>query len=137
MSRKSNVVNLGLVYANEASNEGMVEIMKFVHQYIHEGNDGEKAVFGGDQLTCEGATGVQRLRKTSIDKDERLQDFLPTAEDWHTKMTMLTVSQLYILLNVTQIPPYVYCWMLSNLFSSCDLIMNINACGVGSIWKLG
>lgn len=133
MSRKSNVVNLGLVYANEASNEGMVEIMKFVHQYIHEGNAGEKAVFGGDQLTCERATGVQRLRKTSIDKDERLQDILPTAEDWHTKMTMLTVSQLYILLNVTQIPPYVYCCMLSNLFSSCDLIMNINACGVGSI----
>lgn len=94
MSKKSNVVNLGLVYANEASNEGMVEIMKFVHQYIHEGNAGEKAVFGGDQLTCERATGVQRLRKTSIDKDERLQDILPTAEDWHTKMTMLTVSQL-------------------------------------------
>jgi hypothetical protein len=92
MSKKSSVVNLGLVFANEACSEGMVDILEFMHQYIHKGKAKEQVVFGGDQLTCERAVGVQRLRKTSIEKEQRLADVLPTAEDWHTKMTLLIVS---------------------------------------------
>ena len=91
MSKKSSAINLGFVFANESSGEGMVEILKFMHQYIHESNANEQVVFDGDQLTCERAVGVQRLRKTSIDKEQRLADVLPTAEDWHTKMTSLIV----------------------------------------------
>lgn len=63
-----------------------------MHRYIHEGNASEQVVFGGNQLTCERATGVQRLRKTSIDIEQRLAYILPTAEDWRTKMTLLIVS---------------------------------------------
>ena len=102
MSKKSSVVNLGLVFANESSGEGMAEILKFMHRYIHEGNASEEVVFGGDQLTCERAVGVQRLRKTSIDKKEHLAEVLPTAEDWHTKMTFLTVSVTWPLLTITE-----------------------------------
>ncbi len=74
-------INLGLVFANEACSEGMVDILEFMHQYIYKGKAKEQVVFGGDQLTCKRAVGVQRLRKTSIEKEQRLADILPTAED--------------------------------------------------------
>lgn len=90
MSQKSSVVNLGIVFAGESSYEGMTEIMEFIHSYIPKDNK-EQLIFGGDQLTVERACGVQRLRKTAINKENRLSGVLPTAEDWHTMMTLLIV----------------------------------------------
>lgn len=48
MSKKSNLVNLGLVFANESSGVGMADILGFIHQYIQEGNASEQVVFRGD-----------------------------------------------------------------------------------------
>ena len=73
----------------------MAKILESLHGYVPDGV--AKVVFGGDQLTCERATGVQRLRQTGRTKSERLDGFLPTAESWHAKMCLMTVSRMFII----------------------------------------
>ena len=80
-----------MFFANESTTEGMTEILEFLHKYIEDTCE-EQAILGGDQLTVERATGVQRLRRTAVKKENRLSGVLPTAEDWHTRMTFLIVS---------------------------------------------
>ena len=81
MHRKSEERSLGLVFENENTIDGMAKILEHLHEYVP--NDVNKVVFGGDQLTCERAAGVQRLRKTGRTQLERLDRFLSTAESWH------------------------------------------------------
>ena len=78
MHRKSEERSLGLVFENENTIVGMAKILEHLHEYVP--NDINKVVFGGDQLTCERATGVQRLRQTGRTQLERLDGFLPIAE---------------------------------------------------------
>ena len=59
--RKGKAVNLGIIFKNENSSEGMLHILEFLHKYFR--NFDERVVFGGDQLTEERAAGVQRLPK--------------------------------------------------------------------------
>lgn len=46
---------------------------------------------GGDQLTCERIRGAQGLRKNHDNTTDQLRGFVPFIEDWHTRMTLLTV----------------------------------------------
>ena len=95
MNQKSEERSLGLIFENENTTDGMATILESLHGYVPDGV--AKVVFGGDQLTCERATGVQRLRQTGRTKSERLDGFLPTAESWHAKMCLMTVSRMFII----------------------------------------
>lgn len=89
MHQKSEERSLGLIFENENSTDGMAKIIETLHGYVPNGVG--KVVFGGDQLTCERVTGVQRLRQTGRTQVERLDGFLPTAESWHAKMCLMMV----------------------------------------------
>ena len=84
--QKGEPVNLGLVFQNENSSEGMLHILEFLHNYVR--NFDERVVFGGDQLTEERAAGVQRLRQNEATPEARLSGLLPTAESWLAKMVV-------------------------------------------------
>ena len=49
-------------------------------------------LFGGDQLTAVRARSSQKIRINSETESAALQGFIPVAEDWHTSVTLLTVS---------------------------------------------
>ena len=57
-------------------------IKKIVHQVL----------LGGDQLTVKRARAAMRIRDNSTNDTDRLQGFIPTCEDWHTKVVFLEVS---------------------------------------------
>ena len=70
-------INLGLVFENETTTEGMAHILESLHKYVKDFD--EKVVFGGDQLNEERAAGVQRLRQNGATPQARLAGLLPTA----------------------------------------------------------
>ena len=88
--QKGEAVNLGIIFENENTSEGMLHILEFLHKYV--GNYDERVVFGGDQLTEERAAGVQRLCQNGATPEARLSGLLPTAESWHAKMALLFIS---------------------------------------------
>lgn len=49
-------------------------------------------LFGGDQLTAARARGAIRQRQNSLTAMERLEGFVPVAEDWHAKVCLITVK---------------------------------------------
>lgn len=51
---------------------------------------------GGDQLTVARARGAQALRVTEDTPLDRLEGIIPVVEDWHTRMTLMRVSTLFI-----------------------------------------
>ncbi len=53
-------------------------------------------LFGGDQLTVARIRGVQALRDTQDRKVDRFEGLIPVIEDWHTRMTLLKVSEKII-----------------------------------------
>ena len=94
----------------------MISILDHVHQYVPtvrlpstkevpQTNESEhveevhmnRLPFGGDQLTSKRCWGSQRIRSNSIDDAQRLQGVVATAEDWHTKLCLLTVIQKAII----------------------------------------
>ena len=54
---KSEERSLGLTFENESSTDGMAKSLETLHGCIPVGVD--KVIFGGDQLTCERATGIE------------------------------------------------------------------------------
>ena len=56
---KSEERSLGLTFENESSTDGMAKSLETLHGCIPVGVD--KVIFGGDQLTCERATGIKIL----------------------------------------------------------------------------
>lgn len=103
-------VPLGLQLKNENKYCEMIEIMSDLHQYVPiqevatastTSTDGTEQLpkekvhtllFGGDQLTASRARGCQDLRINSDTTAGKLKGLIPTAEDWHTAVTLLVVS---------------------------------------------
>ena len=95
---------LGLQLKNENKHCEMIEIMTAHHQYvpIYDASVGDTEqpsiekvhalLFGGDQLTAARARACQQLRTNSDTTTGRLKGLMPTAEDWHTSVTLLVVS---------------------------------------------
>ena len=50
-------------------------------------------LFGGDQLTAARAMGSQQIWVNSETASEGLHGLIPVAEDWHTSVTLITVSK--------------------------------------------
>lgn len=59
MHQKSEEPSLGLIFENENSTDGMAKILESLHAYVPDGVG--KVVFGGNLLTCERVSDVQRL----------------------------------------------------------------------------
>ena len=53
-------------------------------------------LFGGDQLTVARAHGAQNVRENSVDGIGRLEGLIPVCEDWHARVTLLSVSLLSV-----------------------------------------
>ena len=49
-------------------------------------------LLGGDQLTCARIRGAQGLRKAHDCTDHQLKSYVPCVEDWHSRLTLVTVS---------------------------------------------
>ena len=49
-------------------------------------------LFGGDQVTVARVRGVQLLRDTEVKRVDRFEGIVPVVEDWHTRMTVMKVS---------------------------------------------
>ena len=47
---------------------------------------------GGDQLTAARARGAKKAKVNALTPTRRLEGLLPMVEDWHTKVTLLTVG---------------------------------------------
>ena len=47
---------------------------------------------GGDQLTAARARGAQKAKVNALTPKSRLEGLVPAVEDWHTKVTLLTVG---------------------------------------------
>ena len=104
---------MGVLLQNETKYDDMISILDHVHQYVPtvrfpstkevpQTNKSEhvesvhmnRLPFGRDQLTSKRSRGSQRIRSNSIDDVQRLQGVVATAEDWHTKLCLLTVSPM-------------------------------------------
>ena len=88
----------------------MIEVMNYSHKYVPECLLEEKCqvneqtitiykslinplLFGGDQLTAARARSAKKAKVNSIKAQTRLDGLVPVAEDWHTKLNLLTVSE--------------------------------------------
>lgn len=102
-------VPLGVIQKAETSTTDMIEIVKEMHKYVPRVREditveceGEimktyevnvhPILFGGDQLTVARARGAACVKTNELDAKKRLEGLVPVWEDWHTKMTLLTVS---------------------------------------------
>ena len=104
-------IPLGIFMKNENKLDEMVSIMDALHEYIPtsissmelctEGQEEPDIIevdtfhhilFGGDQVTVVRALSGQAVRANSENQRQRLQGFVPTIEDWHTKMCFMEVS---------------------------------------------
>lgn len=98
----------------------MVEIITHLHQYVPVSNYEERRsipgcdedvivhkakvhpiVFGGDQLTKVRAVSAIKIKSNGENPSTRLEGFIPTVEDWHTKLCLFEVRhQLYLHVNI-------------------------------------
>ena len=52
----------------------------------------QNVLLGGDQLTLARARGAQCVRENSTDGSGRLEGLVLVCEDWHARVTLLSVS---------------------------------------------
>ena len=53
-----------------------------------------QTLFGGDQLTIARARGAISIRYGHELPEEQLKGLIPAMEDWHTRMTLMKVSNI-------------------------------------------
>lgn len=100
---------------NENKGDEMVEIMSSLHQYVPTVKYVEDCfipstglttqvpkaslhpiIIGGDQLTAARARGAKKAKLHVDSPISRLEGLIPVAEDWHTKVTLLEVSDICV-----------------------------------------
>ena len=85
MAEKSEVAVLDVLHKNEVCHQDMLEIMKYIINYLDKDYWGA-VPSGGDLLTCERERCAQRHVMDSDTPPERLELLEPVVEDWHTLM---------------------------------------------------
>ena len=78
-------------------------------------------LFGGDQLTCARVHSCQRARMNSDCASDSLLGLVPCCEDWHAKMTFLSVS-FCILTKICTLR-----WSITNLWKICPLLYSFTS----------
>eukprot|EP00731_Ephydatia_muelleri_P010119 Em0005g705a len=154
MSKKSEVVPLGVLLKNENKLDDMMDILDGLHKYVPsirtiqhfedpEDTSGEPEVtdieidhfcqilIGGDQLTAARVRGSQSIRRNSDNGRMRLDAFIPVVEDWHTKMCFMQVlwSHLYKATSTLDVGTLYQLKILINRRNvSKDVKKDMNAC---------
>ena len=64
--------------------------------YIYDNSKMIQLLFFGDQLTVARAWGASMLRDPQVGKKDTLKAFVPTISDWHTRICLLEVMDLYV-----------------------------------------
>lgn len=90
-------VNLGVLKKNESKNEDMVDICKFLHQFVpgHTVDEDIKPVkilSGGDYLTFERHKQAQMSLRDDDCPSSRLEGLIPKMEEFHNQAELLKVS---------------------------------------------
>jgi len=102
-------VPLGVLLFNENKTDQMCSIMKSLHNYVpkktykltyHLPDEDftvnedfhHRILLGGDQLTVCRTRGARLARSHDDEPTQHFDGFIPVAEDWHTRMTMMRVS---------------------------------------------
>ena len=91
LSKKSEVVVLGVLMKNEVVHTDMISIMNSMQEYL--GEDNGRILSGGDLLTCERQVGAQKYMMCGNTPKVRLQVLQPVVEDWHCLVSLLSVSR--------------------------------------------
>uniref|UniRef100_A0A1X7THQ5 DUF6589 domain-containing protein n=1 Tax=Amphimedon queenslandica TaxID=400682 RepID=A0A1X7THQ5_AMPQE len=152
MSSKSTVVPLGVLPKNENKTKEMKEILEHLHQYVPKvvstrqyqvpGNDNSKEVtvidekvhhilLGGDQLSQARARGALKSKANSQTPSTKLNGFIPTVEDWHTKLTLFEVIWKYFVRKESS-GDHGTAYQLRNVLGRCNVVTSpkkdLNAC---------
>nr|XP_054763564.1 uncharacterized protein LOC129270188 [Lytechinus pictus] len=99
MRSKSNVVNLGVLMENENSTDGIIKIVRHMHQYCP-GDDTDHPstiLSAGDLLTCERMSSCIEQQRNSTSPSGRLEGLMPVIADFHALANFYQViwKQLY------------------------------------------
>lgn len=82
--------------------------------------------FGGDQLTCARARSCQRARMNADCASDALAGLVPCCEDWHAKVTFLSVSLIYEFMYTLSMPAIIrMSYMLASLYVSKMTLFSI------------
>ena len=92
-------VNLGVLHKNEQYEEDMIDILRFVHDYVPGNNELSeskpvKCLSGGDYLTFERHKEAQSAMQDARTPSSRLEGLIPKIEDFHTQMEWMQVLLL-------------------------------------------
>lgn len=103
---------MGIELKNENKTDEMCQIMDSLHKYVPSIAKDEtltlpngellsvsnkelwETLFGGDQLTVVRARGAIDIRDDHNPSSDKLRGLLPVIEDWHSRMTILKVSDI-------------------------------------------
>ena len=91
-------MQMGIIFESEVTNEGIVNVLQHVQQYLPKVGEGEQIHFAeqglvGDQLTIERAVNAVRSMANGYTPFERLEGFHFGIADWHAAVKFLSVSE--------------------------------------------
>ena len=108
-------VPLGVIPKDETNYEDMMDILEHIHQYVPAKEVHREVVdplteevmtiidhhlvttlVGGDQLTTARVRGAQLIRDDCDLSKDRLAGVLPITEDWHAKLCLMKVINLFL-----------------------------------------
>jgi hypothetical protein len=84
---------LGVLNKDENVGKDMIDILKFLHQFVPVGPEGEpiSVLSFGDLLTCERQQNSQEDQRDSPTAFKRLEGLIPCIADFHTFGNFLQV----------------------------------------------
>ena len=90
---------MGMIFESEVSNDGIVNVLQHVQQYLPTVGKDEKVKFAeqgivGDQLTIERAVNAVKSMANGYTHLECLDGFHIGIADWHSGVKFLSVSKL-------------------------------------------
>jgi len=93
-SKKSKVVNLGVVNENENTTSGMVNLLCELKRYSPDRSEGEKMklVLWGDGLTAHRMQAAKNLRNAGKRVDEQLNEFVAGIGSWHKRVLLCGID---------------------------------------------
>ena len=115
-----------MIYENENDADGILKILKELHEYVPFAGDGEERKYGsqgivGDQLTVERAVNAHMTLSNGFTPDERMDGLHCEIADWHGGNKALGVSILYPFFQDTTIS-VCFCFSLK-LIRQCKVMI--------------
>ena len=148
-------IPLGVQLKNEQVNAEMMDVMDELHKYVPKKTversfevpaDGSvipykedylhSILFGGDQLTCARARSCHRARMNADCASDALAGLVPCCEDWHAKVTFLSVSLImHACIVHTQHSSYMPCRLVCVRVNAAAACVTTYTLIIQVIWK--